>query len=264
MPIVYKSRREIELMRRAGQVACQILAKMRAAAVAGVTTFELDELARIEMEAAGAISGSKNYPTYKPGEGFPGHTCISVNDEVVHGIPGRRQLREGDVVTLDLALSLNGYCVDTAKTVGVGNISPAARRLLDVTRQTLDLAIQNMKPGKKWSDVARLMQWNVEHNGFSVVREFVGHGIGTKMHEDPKVPNFVDPEQLRGDFKLRPGMTLAVEPMVVAGRRDVDLLPDKWTVVTEDGQPAAHFEHTVAITEVGVDVLTDGREAWTL
>ena len=264
MAIELKSRREMEMMRRAGQVAHEILAKMERGAAAGVSTLELDELARAELEKAGAVALSKNYPTYKAGEGFPGHTCISVNDEVVHGIPGRRVLKEGDVVTLDLALSLNGYCVDTAKTVGIGHISPVARRLLDVTKQTLDLAIQNMKPGKKWSDVARLMQWNVEHNGFSVVREFVGHGIGRNMHEDPKVPNFVAPEQLRGDFKLRPGMTLAVEPMVVAGRRDVDLLPDKWTVVTEDGQPAAHFEHTVAVTEVGVDVLTDGRVAWTL
>jgi methionyl aminopeptidase len=263
MPIVLKSRREIEMMRRAGQVAHEILGKMEAAARPGVSTLELDELARAELDAAGAVALSKNYPTYKPGEGFPGHTCISVNDEVVHGIPGRRVLKDGDVVTLDLALSLNGYCVDTARTVAVGPVTPVAKRLLEVTKQTLEIAVQNMRPGKKWSDVARLMQYNVERNGFSVVREFVGHGIGSKMHEDPKVPNFVDPEQLRGDFKLRPGMTLAVEPMVVAGRRDVDLLPDKWTVVTEDGQPAAHFEHTVAVTEVGVDVLTDGRPPWT-
>ena len=263
MPIVLKSRREIEMMRRAGQVAHEILEKMEAATRAGVSTQALDELASAELEAAGAVALSKNYPTYKPGEGFPGYTCISVNDEVVHGIPGRRVLKEGDVVTLDLALSLNGYCVDTAKTVGVGSLTPVARRLLEVTKQTLEIAVQNMKPGRKWSDIARLMQYNVERNGFSVVREFVGHGIGSKMHEDPKVPNFVDPEQLRGDFKLRPGMTLAVEPMVVAGRRDVDLLPDKWTVVTEDGQPAAHFEHTVAVTEAGVDILTDGRPAWT-
>jgi methionyl aminopeptidase len=263
MPIILKSRREIEMMRRAGQVAHEILARMHGAAAAGVSTMELDELARAELEAAGAVALSKNYPTYKPGEGFPGHTCISVNDEVVHGIPGRRILREGDVVTLDLALSLNGYCVDTARTVPIGKVSGTAGRLLEVTKQTLDIAIQNVRPGKKWSDIARLMQYNVERSGFSVVREFVGHGIGSKMHEDPKVPNFVDAEQLRGDFKLRPGMTLAVEPMVVAGRRDVDLLPDKWTVVTEDGQPAAHFEHTIAVTDVGVDVLTDGHTPWT-
>jgi methionyl aminopeptidase len=262
MPIVLKSRREIEMMRRAGQVAHEILAKMESATVIGVSTLELDELARQELDHVGAVALSKNYPTYKPGEGFPGHTCISVNDEVVHGIPGRRTLKEGDVVTLDLALSLNGYCVDTARTVPVGNVSKVAGRLLEVTKQTLEIAVQNIRPGKKWSEIARLMQYNVERHGFSVVREFVGHGIGSKMHEDPKVPNFVDPEQLRGDFKLRPGMTLAVEPMVVAGRRDVDLLPDKWTVVTEDGQPAAHFEHTIAVTDVGVDVLTDGRAPW--
>ncbi len=261
MPIVIKSRRDVEMMRRAGQVGCRILKQMRDAAVAGVTTQSLDELARIELEKAGAVSQSRNYPTYKPGEGFPGFTCISVNEEVVHGIPGPRVLKEGDIVTVDLALSLDGYCADTATTVAVGNVGPKIKKLLDVTRETLDLALEHMKPGRKWSDVARLMQYHVEQNGFSVVREFVGHGIGRSMHEDPKVANFVSPEQLRSDFKLRPGMTLAVEPMVVMGRRDVVLLDDQWTVVTEDRQPAAHFEHTVAVTETGVDVLTDGHVA---
>jgi methionyl aminopeptidase len=259
MPIVLKTRREIEMMRRAGQVGRDILAKMREASVAGVTTGELDELARIELEKVGGIALSKNYPTYKAGEGFPGYTCISVNDEVVHGIPGRRELREGDIVTLDLAMSLDGYCSDTATTVPVGKIAAASQRLLDVTRQTLMLAIQNMKPGRKWSDIARLMQHYVERHGYSVVREFVGHGIGRSMHEDPKVPNFVSFEQLRGDFMLRPGMTLAVEPMVVVGRRDVQLQSDGWTVVTEDHQRAAHFEHTVAVTATGADVLTNGQ-----
>ncbi len=249
------------MMRRAGQVANSILQKMKQATIAGVTTGELNELARSELAKHNAIGLSKNYPTYKPGEGFPAETCISVNDEVVHGIPGQRQLREGDVVTLDLALSLGGYCCDSAITVPVGDIHPAAKKLLDVTRETLVLAVQNMKPGRKWSDIARLMQHNVETNGFSVVREFVGHGIGRTMHEEPKVANFVTAEQLRGDFKLRPGMTLAVEPMVVMGRRDVVLLDDNWTVVTEDRMPAAHFEHTVAVTETGVDILTDGRPA---
>ncbi len=237
---------------------------MRDAARPGVSTLELDELARVELEKVGGIATSKNYPTYKPGEGFPGYTCISVNEEVVHGIPSQRVLKEGDVVTLDLAMSLNGYCADLATTVAIGQISPAVQKLLDVTRATLDLAIQTMKPGKKWSDVARLMQHHVETNGFSVVREFVGHGVGRTMHEDPKVPNFVTAEQLRGDFKLRPGMTIAVEPMVVMGRRDVVLLQDGWTVVTEDRKPAAHYEHTVAVTEMGVDVLTDGRAPFQL
>lgn len=264
MPIIIKTRREIEMMRRAGQIGCQILAKMREAVAPSVTTFELNEIARTELNRAGAVGLSKNYPTYKSGEGFPAETCISVNEEVVHGIPGARQLRSGDVVTLDLALMLDGYCADTATTVAVGQPSPGVAKLLEVTRQTLALALNNMKSGRRWTDVARLMQHHVESHGFSVVREFVGHGIGRSMHEDPKVANFVTAEQLRGDFKLRPGMTLAVEPMVVMGRRDVDLLPDNWTVVTKDGKPAAHFEHTVAVTEEGVDILTDGRPPWGL
>lgn len=264
MAIVLKSRNEIERMRRAGHVACHILAKMREMVAPGVTTGEIDDLARREMERAGAVSGSRNYPTYKSGEGFPGYTCISVNDEVVHGIPGGRSLKNGDVVTLDVALSLDGFCGDTASTVAVGQVGALQQKLLDVTKQTLVLAIEHIKPGKRWSEIARLMQYNVERNGFAVVREFVGHGIGRTMHEDPKVPNFVTGEQLRGDFRLKPGMTIAVEPMVVAGRRDVQVLPDQWTMVTEDGSPAAHYEHTVAVTEVGVDVLTDGRAPFNL
>jgi methionyl aminopeptidase len=259
MPIIIKSRFEIERMRRAGQIACEILSRMRQAAVPGATTASLDDQARAELEKAGARSPSKNYPTYKPGEGFPGYTCISVNEEVVHGVPGPRQLKEGDIVKLDLALTLDGYCADTATTVAVGKISPAVQKLLDVTKETLALALGQMRPGRKWSDVARLMQHHVEKHGYSVVREFVGHGVGRDMHEEPKVPNFVTAEQLGSDFTLRRGMTLAVEPMVVMGRRDVDLLRDGWTVFTVDRMPAAHFEHTVAVTDSGVDVLTDGR-----
>ncbi len=246
-------------MRRAGQIGWDILTKMRQAAVAGATTKSLDDLAQVELDKVGAKALSKNYPTYKPGEGFPGHTCISVNEEVVHGVPGPRTLKEGDIVTLDLALSLSGYCADTAVTVGIGKISPALQRLLDVTRETLDIALSHMQPGRRWSDIARLMQHHVEKHGYNVVREFVGHGIGRDMHEEPKVPNFVSPEQLSNDFTLRRGMTLAVEPMVVMGRRDVDLYKDGWTVYTVDRMPAAHFEHTVAITDTGIDILTDGR-----
>jgi methionyl aminopeptidase len=259
MPIVIKSQFEIERMRRAGQIGCEILAKMRQAAVAGVTTQALDELAKAELDKAHAIALSKNYPTYKAGEGYPGHTCISVNEEVVHGIPGPRVLKDGDIVTLDLALSLDGYCADTATTVPVGRISPSLQKLLDVTKETLTLALGNMRPGRKWSDIARLMQHYVEKHRYNVVREFVGHGIGREMHEEPKVPNFVTAEQLSGDFTLRRGMTLAVEPMVVMGRRDVELYNDGWTVFTVDRMPAAHFEHTVAVTDTGVDILTDGR-----
>jgi methionyl aminopeptidase len=261
MPIIIKSRFEIERMRRAGQLGFEILHKMRLAAQAGVSTQALDDLARTELDAVGAIALSKNYPTYRPGEGFPGYTCISINEEVVHGVPGPRTLKDGDCVTLDLALSLDGYCADTAVTVGIGPISPALKRLLDITSESLTLALNNMRPGRKWSDIARLVQHFVEKNGYNVVREFVGHGIGRGMHEEPKVPNFVTAEQLSGDFTLRRGMTLAVEPMVVAGKRDVDLYRDGWTVYTVDRMPAAHFEHTVAITDTGIDILTDGRPA---
>jgi methionyl aminopeptidase len=259
MAVILKSRREIEMMRATGQVGHEILEKMRQAVAPGVSTFELNEIARIELDRHNAIGMSKNYPTYKAGEGYPAETCISVNEEVVHGIPGGRTLKEGDVVTLDLALKKDAYCADMAITVAVGRISPAVQRLLDVTRQTLEMGLSNIKPGRRWSDIARLMQYNVERSGYSVVREFVGHGVGRIMHEDPKVPNFVTAEQLRGDFRLKPGMTIAVEPMVAMGRREVEMLEDNWTVVTADGRAAAHFEHTIAVTETGVDVLTDGR-----
>jgi len=265
MAIVLKSRREIELMRTAGKLAHDILLMMAELVRPGVSTGELDDLAERELQKYNAIGLSKNYPTYKPGEGFPASTCISINEEVVHGIPSsNRVLKEGDIVTLDVTPRMNGYCADTAVTVAVGQVKPGVKKLLDVTSETLKLALEHMRPGIKWSDIARLMQYNVERNGFSVVREFVGHGVGHSIHEDPKVPNFVSAENARGDFKLRPGMTLAVEPMVVAGRRDVQLLDDGWTVITEDKQPAAHFEHTVAVTESGVDILTDGRPPWGL
>lgn len=246
------------MMRRAGVVVHGILQKMHQAMKPGVTTRELDELAGQEMRKAGAISSSRFFPTYKEGEGYPGYTCISVNEEVIHGIPGPRRLKDGDIVSIDVNVFLNGWVADSAWTFPVGQVSPKAQKLMDVTRQTLELAIANARPDARWSDIARLMQYNVEQAGFNVVREFVGHGVGRSMHEDPKVPNFVSSEQMRGDFKLRTGMTIAVEPMVVAGKRDVVLLEDEWTIVTEDRQLAAHFEHTLAVTETGVEILTDG------
>jgi methionyl aminopeptidase len=261
MPIILKSKREIEIMRRAGAVVHRIMHQMGAAAKPGATTLDLDLIAGEEMKRAGVTSSSRFYPSYKEGEGFPGYTCISVNEEVIHGVPGPRKLKEGDIVSIDVNVFMEGWVADTAYTFSVEKVSPKVQKLLDVTKGALQLAIDNIKPGKKWSDVARLMQWHVETNGFNVVREFVGHGVGRTMHEDPKVPNFVTPEQMRGDFVLRPGMTIAVEPMVVMGRRDVVLLEDDWTVVTEDRLPAAHFEHTIAVTETGADVLTDGRGA---
>ena len=258
--IIYKSRREIELMRRTGYHAHRILREMAAVSVPGATTGEVNDVCRRELARIGGVGLSKNYPTYKPGEGYPAESCISVNEEVVHGIPGPRRLREGDIVTLDLAMKLGEYCADTAITVGVGELSPQRQRLLDLTKETLELAFGLMRPGVRWSDVARRMQKHVEGQGYGVVQEFVGHGIGRTMHEDPKVPNFITPEQLKNDFVLRKGMTIAVEPMVVIGGRKVNTLEDQWTVVTKNGKAACHFEHTVAITDDGVDVLTDGRE----
>src|SRR5580704_17942748 len=169
MPIVLKKPQEIERMRQTARLAVRIISRMSQAAVAGVTTRQLDEIARVELKEAGVFAVCKNFPTYRPGEGFPGHTCISINEEVVHGVPGPRTLKDGDVVTLDLALSLDGYCADIATTVGIGHISPALQQLLTVTRQTLDLAISHMRPGIRWSDVARLMQHYVEQHGYNVV-----------------------------------------------------------------------------------------------
>src|SRR5258705_1541798 len=217
MPIVLKSRREIEMMRQAGKVLMPIVAKMKAACTVGTTTRDIDEIAHVEIEKAGATSPIKNYPSNKPNEGFPGWTCISVNEEVVHGIPGPRKLRDGDIVKIDAAIILNGYCADTATTVVVGRISPKIQKLLDVTKQNLDLAIQNIKPDKKWSEVARLIQWNVERHCFSVVPEFVGHGVGRTMHQEPKVPNFITPEHLRGDFRPKISTTITVLLMGAIG-----------------------------------------------
>ena len=257
--IIYKSRREIELMRRTGYHAHRILGEMAKVTRVGVTTGEVNDVCRRELAEIGGIGLSKNYPTYKLGEGYPAESCISVNEEVVHGIPGPRKLRDGDIVTLDLAMKLGEYCADTAVTVGVGDLSPQRRTLIDLTKETLGLALGMMQPGRRWSDIARPMQKHVESKGYGVVQEFVGHGIGRTMHEDPKVPNFVTPEQLKNDFVLRKGMTFAVEPMVVIGSRKVNTLEDEWTVVTKNGKASCHFEHTVAITDDGVDVLTDGR-----
>lgn len=259
MNIPIKSRREIELMRNAGRVVFRALERCREHARPGVTTAELDALVMDTCLAAGAYSVFKNYPTYEPGAGFPGNTCISVNDEVVHGIPGPRKLLDGDIVSVDCGLRLRGYIGDAAITVAVGTVSDARRNVIRVTQETLDMAIREVRPGVRWSSIARRMQEHVESHKFSCVREFVGHGVGKKLHEDPKVPNFVSREFLkRGDFFLESGMVLAIEPMVIEGHSDVVILDDGWTVVTKDGSCAAHIEHTVAVTPNGADVLTDG------
>jgi methionyl aminopeptidase len=260
MKIALKSKRDLELMRAAGRVVYKALQRAKELARPGMTTLELDRVVFDSYTAAGGQGLFKWYPTYKPGEGFPGNTCISVNDEVVHGIPSDRVLKDGDVVSVDCGIRLGGYCGDSAITLLIGNVSPEAKRLCQITQETLDIAIREIRPGRKWSDVAAKMQAHVESNGMSCVREFVGHGIGSRMHEDPKVPNFVNDEfRKKGDFFLQSGMTLAVEPMVILGAPDVVVLDDRWTVVTKDSTPAAHYEHTIAVTPTGADVLTDGR-----
>lgn len=258
--IVLKSAREIELMRAAGRLVCQVLDALERMITPGVTTAALDAVASRLIQEAGATAlflGVKNAQARFP---FPASICASVNDAVVHGVPSDRPLAAGDIVSVDCGVRYKGFCGDSARTFAVGKVAPQTQRLMDVTRATLDLAIARMRPKVRWSVIAAEMQRMVEEAGFGVVTEFVGHGIGRDMHEEPKVPNYFDGGRDGSDFELVPGMTLAIEPMVTAGRPTVKFADrDGWTIVTKDGSAAAHFEHTVAITRDGSDVLTDGR-----
>jgi methionyl aminopeptidase len=246
--IVLKSPREIELMRRAGHVLADMIDHLRATVRAGIATLEIDE----EVETFIAARGAR--PAFKGYRGFPATVCVSINEEVVHGIPSaHRRLKEGDVVGLDLGCIVDGYYADCAFTMAIGELPPAVQRLLDVTRESLEAAIAQCRPGRRLGDVSHAVQAHVEGHGFAVVRTFVGHGIGRALHEEPQVPNFGEPG--RGP-QLRSGMVLAIEPMVTMGSGDVRILDDGWTAVTRDGSLAAHFEHTVAVTEDGPDVLT--------
>ncbi len=255
--IILKSSREIELMRAAGSVVQRVLTKMRAVVRPGVTTGELDAIAEKIVSDAGGIALFKGVENSQARFAFPGTLCTSVNEELVHGVPGDRALEEGDVVSVDCGVRLAGYCGDAATTIAVGAIAPDAERLLDVTKRALDLAMEQMRPGRMWSEIATQMQALVEAEGMSVVRDFVGHGIGRSMHEDPKVPNYWNARQARMDFELVPGLVLAVEPMVNLGRHAVEYGDaSRWVIVTRDRKYAAHFEHTLAMTDSGVDVLT--------
>jgi len=248
-------------MRQAGAVVASVLSKLQESARAGVTTAQLDEIALRMTAEAGADALFKGVRSPQAKRPFPGAICASVNEEVVHGIPSKGTvLAEGDILSVDFGVRLNGYCGDSALTVPIGPISPEKRRLLDATQGALDVAIAEAKPGVRWSQVAGKMQKYAEAAGFSVVREFVGHGIGTQMHEEPKVPNFVSDDLLADDIVLAEGMVLAVEPMVNAGSYGVRVMPNGWTVVTRDGQCSAHFEHTIAIVAGGCEVLTSREE----
>ncbi|MEM8784008.1 MAG: type I methionyl aminopeptidase [Planctomycetota bacterium] len=259
MAIQIKNRQQIEKMRAAGRVVHEVHQLCREMANPGVTTKEIDDAAAQLIEERGAVGLFKNYPTYEPGKGFPANLCISVNDVVVHGIADGYEIQDGDIVGVDCGVQLDGWCGDAANTILVGDVDPKARRLCEDTRHVLQIAIENVKPGRKWSQVARLMQNYAEAKGYGVVRDFVGHGIGDTMHQDPKVPNFVNRELLKNDIHLREGMTLAVEPMCNLGTKEVRTLSDGWTVVTLDGKPSAHYEHTLAVTADGCEVLTDGN-----
>jgi methionyl aminopeptidase len=246
--IELKSARELGLMRTAGHLLADVVAHLRDLVKPGLSTLEIDE----DVEAFIAGRGAK--PAFKGYRGFPATVCISINEEVVHGIPSaHRRIKEGDIVGLDLGCIVEGYYADCAITLAIGDVPPKVQELLDVTRESLDLAIQECRPGRRLSDVSHAVQAHVERRGFSVVRAFVGHGIGRALHEDPQVPNFGDPG--RGP-QLRPGMVLAVEPMVTMGSWEVKVLDDGWTAVTRDGSLAAHFEHTIAVTETEPEVLT--------
>ena len=245
--IILKTERDLEAMRPACAVASAVLNDVARFIQPGLTTKEVDEFAAARMKHYGAKSAFFGYRKY------PCQICISVNDEVVHGLAGPRQLRFGDIVSLDVGVIYNKYVGDTAKTVPVGGCSVLAQKLMDVSEQALYEGIAQALPGNRVVDISRAIQNYVENNGFSIVREFVGHGVGKKVHEEPQVPNFVDGKRSE---KLRPGMTIAIEPMVNAGLPGVKILKDNWTVVTLDGSLSAHFEHTVLITEAEPEILT--------
>ncbi len=242
-----KTERELEIMRQAGAIAAEVLEELAAFVKPGVTTRQVDEFAAEQMRKRGAKSAFLGYRK------FPCHLCLSVNDEVVHGLANDRQLRFGDIVSVDCGVTFKGYIGDTATTLAVGGCGVAAQRLMDVTQQALQKGIEQAVSGNRVTEVSRAIQNYVEGNGYSVVREFVGHGVGRSVHEEPQVPNFVDP---KSNHKLRPGMTIAIEPMVNAGRPEVKILKDGWTVVTQDGSLSAHFEHTVLITDGEPEILT--------
>jgi methionyl aminopeptidase len=254
-----KTAQEIERMRLAGRVVRGVLERVRSMIAPGLTTQAMEDEARRLTDASGAESLFLGVPGRGTAGPFPAYLCVSVNEELVHGIPSRREVREGDVVSVDFGARLNGWCADAAETFLVGEVAPDVRRLVDVTRNTLAMACRMVRPGQRWSHVARAMQSYIEGEGFSVVREFVGHGIGRDMWEDPKVPNFVSPELEARDIVLAEGMVLAVEPMVNQGASAVETAPDGWTVLTKDRRPAAHFEHTLAVCPGGCEILTDGK-----
>jgi methionyl aminopeptidase len=249
--ITLKSAREIEVMRRANVIVAEVLQQLRDKVAPGVTTLELDSLAEELTYKKKATPAFKGYQM--AGRTYPCSLCVSVNDEIVHGIPSGRVLKDGDIVGLDFGVIYEGFYGDSAVTVGIGKISEDARRLVEVTEQALYRGIEHLRDGKRLGDLSAAIQQTIEGAGFSVVRSFVGHGIGKRLHEDPPVPNYGEAE--RG-IRLKEGMVLAIEPMVNAGSSEVKMKEDGWTAVTGDGSLSAHFEHSVAITQNGPYILS--------
>ncbi len=245
--IIIKSSREIEQLKRSNVIVAGVFEKLRGMISPGVTTKELDEVAEEYILLKGG------QPAFKGYRGFPATLCISINEEVVHGIPGQRRLKEGDIVSLDVGVNFTGYFGDAAITFPVGEVDPEAKRLLEVTEKALYIGIEKAKIGNRLFDISYAIQRWVESHGFSVVRDFVGHGIGKDLHEEPQIPNFGAPHQ---GPRLVKGMVFALEPMVNEGTYEVRVLSDGWTVVTADGKRSAHFEHTIAITEDGAEILS--------
>src|SRR5262245_36662152 len=259
-PPELKSMREIGLMREAGKLVSRALGLCRELLKPGVRTWDVDQAVEGFFRQHNAL------PLFKGYQGgvrvpFPASTCISLNEQVVHGIPASRVIREGELVKIDTACKLNGWCADAAVTVVVGEVRPEWRRLAQVGWETLEIARVELGRRQRWAEVAEAMQRHVEKAGFSVVTQYVGHGIGRTMHENPQVPNFFNRETRKADFKLEEGLTLAVEPMVNMGRADTKVLGDHWTVVTRDGLPSVHVEHTFALTKEGVYVVTAPEDA---
>jgi len=253
--IVIKTKAELGKMRRSGMLVHDILKTLGEMAKEGVSTWDLEVAAVKMMQDAGAKPAFKGYYVPAAGERFKYVLCTSVNDEIVHGMPNpKRILRNGDIVSIDTGVSLDGYFGDSAITVGIGELSEQTKKLLQVTRESLELAIDKVREGNRLFDICGTVEEHVVKNGFSIVREYVGHGIGTQLHEEPQVPNYVD--KRNENPRLREGMVLAIEPMVNAGRPEAKVLKDKWTAVAKDGSYSAHFEHCVAVTKNGPWVLT--------
>ena len=250
--IIGKSKRELEKMRASGQLVGQVLNHLRTLVAPGVTTMEIDRAAEKMIRDAGAL------PTFKGYNGFPYSICASVNEQIVHGFPSNYHLKEGDIFSIDVGVTLEGFVGDTATTVPVGEVSEDRLKLIRVTEECLERAIEQCRPGKHLGDIGWAVQEHAEANGYTIVRDYVGHGIGRRMHEDPQIPNYGRPGLGQ---KIKAGYVFAVEPMVNLGSHHTKVLADGWTVVTVDGQPSAHTEHTIAITDEGPEVLTLVREA---